>query len=103
MFKVDAVQPCTNCFNSALNQPGWETSRKQWKEVSEASVDLIDAYESLGERERESGLGEGELVAKDGKFKARSAARSVLARAKEGWKDDEAYEILRGRLQELKT
>ena len=98
-----ALSTYEKAWRSALNQPGWETSRKQWKDVSEATVDLIDAYESLGERDRESGLGEGELVAKDWKFKARSAARSVLARAKEGWEDDEAYETLRERLQELKT
>ena len=98
-----ALNTYEKAWRSALNQPGWESSKKQWKDVSDATIDLIDAYESLGERERESGLGEGELVAKDWKFKSRSAARSILSRAKEGWEGDEAYEVLQERLKELKS
>jgi len=92
-----------------LNQPGWDTSagtagaKNTWVEVTDSTIDLVDAYESLGERTKESGMGAGELVAKDWKFKARSALRSVLARAKEGWEGDTAYEALNERLQELKT
>jgi len=56
----------------------------------------------LGERTRESGMGAGELVAKDWKFKARSAVRSVLARAKEGWEGDEGFESLQEKMQDLK-
>ena len=97
-----ALSTYEKAWRSALNQPGWEASRKQWKDVSDATIELVDAYESLGERERESGLGEGELVAKDWKFKARSAVRSVLARAKEAWGADEAYGTLQERMQELK-
>ena len=92
-----------------LNKPGWDTgagtesAKDTWSEVSEATIDLVDAYESLGERTRESGMGAGELVAKDWKFKARSALRSVMSRAKEGWEGDAAYESLSERLQELKN
>lgn len=90
-----------------LNEPGWETGTAEaegmWKEVADSTIDLLDAYESLGERTREGGLGAGELVAKDWKFKARSAARSVLARAKEGWENDDGYRNLRERLPELKS
>ena len=94
-------------WRSQLNKPGWDTaltteSRKFWQEVADATIDLMDAYESLGERRREAGMGEGEIVAKDWKFKARSAARSVLARAKETWESDNAYERLNVRLHALK-
>ncbi len=89
-----------------LNQPGWESGTEEakatWKEVADSTIDLLDGYESLGEKNRESGMGAGELVAKDWRFKARSAVRSVLARAKEGWEGDEGYETLSKRLQELK-
>ena len=98
-----ALNTYEKAWRTALNQLGWESSKKQWKDVSDATVELIDAYESLGERQRESGLGEGEMVAKDWKFKAKSAARSVIARAKEGWEGDEGYEMLRERLDELKA
>ena len=98
-----ALNTYEKAWRSAVNQPEWETSRKQWEDVSDATVELMDAYESLGERARESGLSEGEMVAKDWKFKARSAARSVLAKAKEGWGGDEAYNLLQERLQALKS
>ncbi|CAF9921529.1 MAG: hypothetical protein ALECFALPRED_001819 [Alectoria fallacina] len=89
-----------------LNQPGWESgieeAKNAWKEVVDSTIDLLDGYESLGERTREAGLSAGELVARDWRFKARSAARSVLTRAKEGWEGDEGYEALSERMQELK-
>lgn len=90
-----------------LNQPGWESGTEEakdaWREVADSTIDLLDGYESLGERIREAGMGVGELVAKDWRFKARSAVRSVLARAKEGWEGDEGYQTLSDRLQELKS
>lgn len=90
-----------------LNKPGWESGTKEaeigWKEVSDATVELVDAYESLGGKKREAGMSEGELVCKEWKFKARSAVRGVLGRAKEGWEGSEGYELLGERLQELKS
>jgi hypothetical protein len=72
--------------------------------VVDQTIDLVDAYETLGPRERTEGLaaGSGELVAKDWKFKARSAVRSVMGKGKEGWEDGEGWERLKSRLEELK-
>lgn len=98
-----ALSTYEKCWRSVLNQPGWESSRKLWKEVSEATFDLMDAYESLGEQDRESGLGAAEPVCKDWRFKARSAARSVLGRARKTWEGDEAYEQLQEKLSNLKN
>ena len=90
-----------------LNQPGWESgtqdARSAWTQVMESTIDLLDGYESLGERLSEGGMGAGEVVAKDWRFKARSAVRSVLARAKIGWEGDDTYEDLSERLKELKS
>ena len=90
-----------------LIQPGWESGTQEangaWKEVVDSTLDLSDGYESMGERTREGGMGAGELVAKDWRFKARSAVRSVMARAKEGWEGEGGYEILSKRLKELKN
>ena len=89
------------------NQPGWDSGTKEteplWKEVAEATSDLVDAYESLGERIRESGLGEGELVAKDWRFKARSAVRGIIGRAKDGWDGSEELEMLQGKMEDIKN
>ncbi len=103
-----ALSSFEKAWRVTLNQPGWESggsiqaTKNSWKEVWESTIDLVDAYESLGERTRESGMGAGELVAKDWKFKARSAVRSVLARAKEGWEGDEGFESLQEKMQDLK-
>ncbi|KAI4282644.1 MAG: hypothetical protein L6R35_005340, partial [Caloplaca aegaea] len=71
------LQAYEKAWRVTLNQPGWESGTKEseglWRDVVDATEDLVDAYESLGARTREGGMGEGELVAKDWKFKARSA------------------------------
>ena len=89
-----------------LNQPGWESGTKEaeglWSEVAEATGELVDAYESLGERKREGGLGEGEVVAKDWRFKARSAVRGVIGRAKEAWEASREMEGLKDRMEGLR-
>lgn len=95
------------CWRVTLNKPGWESGSNDavtaWNEVVDATVELIDAYESLGERRRESGMGEGEFVCKEWRFKSRSAVRGVLGRAKEGWETSEGYETLDRKLREFKV
>ena len=101
-----ALSAYEKAWRVTINHPGWESGSKEvesrWKEVVEATIELVDAYESLGERKRESGLGEGEVVAKDWKFKGRSALRSVMGRAKAGWEGDEGWETLEMRMREQK-
>lgn len=84
-----ALATYEKAWRATLNQPGWESgtteAKRGWEEVVEATIDLVDAYESLGERKREAGMGEGELVCREWRFKARSAVRGVLGRGREGW------------------
>ena len=103
-----ALASYEKAWRVTLNRPTWDTgegttaAKAAWTEVSESTIDLADAYESLGQRQRESGMGAGEPVARDWKFKARSALRSIISRAKAGWEGDQAYENLQERLAELK-
>ncbi|KAI4092161.1 MAG: hypothetical protein LQ344_003644 [Seirophora lacunosa] len=111
-----ALQAYEKAWRVTLNRPGWESGTKEsgclWRDVVDATGELVDAYESLGERSREAGvggdggkagIGKAEPVAKDWRFKARSAVRGVLGRAKEGgWEaDDEGMQRLQDRLGEL--
>ncbi len=101
-----ALAAYEKAWRVTTNQPGWDSgtaeTEKLWKDVAEATSDLVDAYESLGERTMESGLGEGEVVAKDWRFKARSAIRGIVGRAKENWEGSPEMEMLTRKLDDLK-
>ena len=85
-------------------QPNWEFgTEQQWSGVVDATVELCDAYESLGPKERTEGLGAGqEVVAKDWKFKARSAVRGIMGKGRENWEGSKGWDRLMARLEDLK-
>ncbi|KAE8144574.1 TPR-like protein [Aspergillus avenaceus] len=75
---------------------------KKWMEVVRATEKLIrNGYAKYGpmDKEGQEGDGEAELVAKDWRFKARSAVRGILGKGKEFWEDSEGW----SRLKELQT
>jgi tetratricopeptide (TPR) repeat protein len=101
---ASALEAEEKAWRIVINQPGWETgNQEQWNEVVEATVRLCDSYESLGPRERTEGLSAGELVAKDWKFKARSAIRGVNSRGKDMWEDTDGWERLQQVMSSLKN
>ncbi|KAH7071915.1 hypothetical protein BKA63DRAFT_516613 [Paraphoma chrysanthemicola] len=100
-----ALECHEKAWRAVTSQPKWESGTEaEWNAVVEQTIDLVDAYETLGPRERTEGLaaGSGELVAKDWKFKARSAVRSVNGKGKETWEDSAGWDRLKERLDELK-
>ena len=87
-----------------MSQPGWESeSEERWNDVVEATVRLCDSYESLGRRERTEGMGAGDLVAKDWRFKARSAVRGILGRGKASWEGTSGWDRLRDVIEGQKS
>ncbi len=91
-------------WRAVTAQPGWESeSEKRWNAVVEATVRLCDSYESLGPRERSEGLAAGEFVAKDWKFKARTAVRGILGRGKASWEGTSGWDRLRSVLDDLRA
>jgi tetratricopeptide (TPR) repeat protein len=100
-----ALECHEKAWRAVTSQPNWESSGiGEWNVIVTQTVDLLDAYETLGQRERTEGLaaGCGELVAKDWKFKAKSAARAVMGKAKDHWEDSDGWNRLKERLRELK-
>lgn len=104
-----ALAAYEKAWRCTLNAPGWENdagaeAEAQWRDVVEATLELVDAYESLGERGKEDseGGGGGEVVEKGWRFKGRSAVRGVMGRGKEVWGGSEGFERLKGRLEDLK-
>lgn len=103
---TSALECHEKAWRAVTSQPKWEDQdEKTWDAVVQQTVDLVDAYETLGPRERTEGLaaGSGELVAKDWKFKSRSAIRSVMGKGKEAWEDSKGWEMLVERMEELKN
>ena len=103
---TSALECHEKAWRAVTSQPKWEDQdEKVWDAVAQQTIDLVDAYETLGPRERTEGLaaGSGELVAKDWKFKARSAIRSVMGKGKEAWEDSKSWELLTERMEELKS
>ncbi|MCJ1389652.1 hypothetical protein MMC18_002509 [Xylographa bjoerkii] len=112
-----ALEAYEKAWRATQNNPGWEsgadsvgdskeeTSEQAWDSVVDATIELVDAYESLGEKERTEGLaaGTGELVCKDWRFKSRSAIRGVMGKAKERWGDSRGWETLKERLASLRS
>ncbi|KAF1912978.1 hypothetical protein BDU57DRAFT_521601 [Ampelomyces quisqualis] len=101
-----ALECHEKAWRAVTSQPKWESDTEAvWNAVVQQTIDLADAYETLGPRERTEGLGAGgeEVVAKDWKFKARSAIRSVMGKGKESWEDGEGWEKLVSRMDELKN
>ncbi|KAI8941738.1 hypothetical protein NX059_002943 [Plenodomus lindquistii] len=100
-----ALECHEKAWRAVTSQPKWESGTEaDWNAVVDQTIDLVDAYETLGPRERTEGLaaGSGELVAKDWKFKARSAIRSVNGKGKENWEDSAGWDRLKERMDELK-
>ncbi|EON63579.1 hypothetical protein W97_02807 [Coniosporium apollinis CBS 100218] len=100
-----ALEAHEKAWRTVTNQPGWESgSEKAWEEVVDATVELVDVYESLGPRERTEGLaaGSGEVVARDWRFKARSAVRGIKSRGRDRWEGSKGWEKLEAALEGLK-
>ena len=91
-------------WRAITSQPGWETeTEKRWEDVVEATVRLCDSYESLGPMERTEGMGAGKPVAKDWKFKARTAVRGILGRGKASWEGTKGWDRLKDVMDGLKN
>ena len=112
-----ALDAYEKAWRTTLNTPGWDdgagsgssattgeaiTPEKAWIEVVSSTLELVDAYESLGEKEISEGLGagSGELVCKNWKYKARMAIRSVIGRRNKAGFDD--VDGLKFRAEDLK-
>ncbi|RAK75011.1 tetratricopeptide repeat protein [Aspergillus fijiensis CBS 313.89] len=79
---------------------------KKWLEVVRATERLVrDGYARYGPMDKEgqegAAEGEAELVAKDWRFKARSAVRGILGKGKEFWEDSEGWERLKALQSEV--
>jgi hypothetical protein len=74
---------------------------KKWMDVVRATERLVrDGYAKFGPMDKEGKHeGEAEMVAKDWRFKARSAVRGILGKGKDFWEGSEGW----NRLKELQS
>lgn len=79
-------------YRAISHNPDLEINEKIWDETVDACDDLVAAYESLGEMTGRHG--EGNLVCKDWKYKARSTIKALMSRGKATWDGSEGWERL---------
>lgn len=101
---LEAHEKAWRATISKCTQPAFQMGEeKRWMDVVIATERLVkEGYASLGGLEREGGRdggaaadGEGELVAKDWRFKAKSAVRGVLGKGKEFFEGTEGWDRLK--------
>ncbi|CAG8977961.1 hypothetical protein HYALB_00001842 [Hymenoscyphus albidus] len=85
---------------SQASDEAWLSEKEKFKEVVEVTDGLVSAYENYGGREREDG--EGGLVEKGWKMKARSAVRGIMGKARDSWEGTPEWEQLKDLLDGLK-
>jgi tetratricopeptide (TPR) repeat protein len=99
-----ALEAHEKAWRAVNSRPGiTDTTEKAWDELVDATIELVDAYESLGQMERTDGLGAGEPVAKNWKFQCRSALRSVIGKGKANWEDTKGMDRLKEAMEGLKA
>lgn len=99
-----ALEAHEKAWRAVSSRPGIaDATEREWDELADATIELADAYESLGQMERTDGLGSGEMVAKDWKFKARSVVRGVMGRGKMNWEDTAGWDRLKSSLAGLRV
>ena len=79
--------------------PGVYDTEEGWSDAADATLDLVESYEELGNQERERTGGK---VEPQWRFKARSAVRGVIGRGRASWSETEGYQKLNEALEGLK-
>ncbi|KAA8905356.1 hypothetical protein FN846DRAFT_950955 [Sphaerosporella brunnea] len=99
-----ALEAHEKAWRAVNSRPGiTDSTEKAWDELVDATIELVDAYESLGQMERTDGLGAGEPVAKNWKFQCRSALRGVIGKGKMNWEDTKGMGRLKESMEGLKA
>lgn len=79
-------------YRAMSHNPDLEFDEKIWNSTIDACDDLVAAYESLGEMEGKHG--EGSVVCKDWKYKARSTIKSLMSKGKNNWENSDGWDRL---------
>ncbi|KAK7207754.1 hypothetical protein BZA70DRAFT_253613 [Myxozyma melibiosi] len=77
-----------------------ETDESKWRQAVDACETVVDGYTNLGELPGR--MGEGQVVCKDWRYRARSSVRSVMGKGRRMWADGADWERLERMRDELK-
>lgn len=105
-----ALEAQEKAWRTVTSKSGMYETEDGWQQVVDATVHLAQAYENYGPMLREQAGPRDtskakveevlNLVARDWKFKTRSAVRSVRAKGKENWEGGKGWEVLEGLLKD---
>ncbi|KAL4784054.1 hypothetical protein BJX76DRAFT_367902 [Aspergillus varians] len=92
---LEAHEKAWRATVASASQGAFQMSdKKRWMEIVTATERLVrNGYAKYGMLDKEGSAPgeEGELVAKDWRFKARSAVRGIMGKGKEFWEDTEGW------------
>jgi len=97
-----ALEAAEKAWRGATKGEGWLEKEEAWQAVVAVTGDLVSALENYGGMEVVNAEGGEELVEKAWKSKARSAVRGIMGKARDVWEETPEWEVLKGRLEELK-
>lgn len=92
-----ALECHEKAYRSTSQRPDLDSSEDVWNEAVESCVDLVSAYESLGEMPGKHGAGD--VVCDKWRYKARTSVRSLMSKGKAVWEGSEGWQ----RLEDLKS
>jgi tetratricopeptide (TPR) repeat protein len=94
-----ALASAEKSWRIASSGEEWLLEKDAWRQLVAATDNLVSAFENYGPRDGEDGT----EVEKAWKMKARSAVRGVMGKAKDVWDGTDEWEVLKARLEELKS
>ncbi|KIN00324.1 hypothetical protein OIDMADRAFT_199704 [Oidiodendron maius Zn] len=97
---AEALSCAERAWRMASQGENWLQESNGWKAVVAATDNLVSAYENYGPQEKVNGDGE---VEKGWKMKAKNAIRGTMGKAKDIWDSTQEWDLLKERLDELKS
>lgn len=96
-----ALECHEKAYRATSQRPDLDTSEEAWSDAVEACLELVSAYESLGDLPGKHGAGD--VVCSNWKYKARTSVRSLMSKGKAMWEGSEGWEALEKAKAELSS
>ncbi|CAO3628801.1 unnamed protein product [Cunninghamella blakesleeana] len=95
----DALDASLKAYRAVMHNPRVETDLDTFNEVTKWCLELVDMYETLGEKQD---VETQQLVCSDWKYQSKLLLKSLMGKVKDTFDDTPSYDALKERLDDLK-